>query len=155
VKKGSPRSAIGKFLALPTPDRRLLLVLWVFQAAASLSLRLRGYKATVAWVDRRTARAARRPPTEDDIRGGERLAELAAIAGHRSPWNASCLRQALAVYGVLRQRNLDPRIALGVDRVGHEPDMHAWVELGGVPLGQRTMRHSRFVRPPDGSHLGR
>lgn len=56
----------------------------------------------------------------------------------------TCLRQALAVHWLLRRRGLQPELRFGVDRIDNAPDMHAWVELEGVPLAQPQLRHRAF-----------
>ena len=130
---------------LPMRERPLLLLLMALQPALSLSLRMRGFK----WTRDRLAVLSRHPSprraTGADLAAAERLAQLAKIAGRRNLVVTTCLRQALAVYGVLRRRGLRPEIRFGLDRrVSASPDMHAWVELEGVALAQPHLRHKTF-----------
>ena len=124
--------------------KRQLLVLAVLQPLLSLSLRVLGYKRTRAWLERHSPSAGARPATPDEAIAAQRTAELASIAGRRGPVATTCLRQALAVHWLLRRRGLQPELRLGVDRIGSAPDMHAWVELEGVPLAQPQLRHRVF-----------
>lgn len=111
----------------------------------NLGLKLRGYRATCRWVERLYPAAAARPTTPADMRSAHHAATLAARASRHTPGNASCLRQALFVYGLLRRRGLNPRMQLGT-RVTHSiPNMHAWVELDGIALGQGALEHQAFA----------
>ena len=130
--------------ALPARERRELLWLAVLQPAISLALRLRGYRRMHDWLERHSRPANPHTATTDELADAQRTAELAAIAGRRGPVATTCLRQALAIYWVLRRRGLQPQVRFGVDRIGATPDMHAWVELEGVPLAQPHLRHAAF-----------
>ena len=116
----------------------------VLQPAISLALRLRGYRRSQQWLERHSQLPHPRRATPQELASAQRTAELAAIAGRRGPVATTCLRQALAIYWVLRRRGLQPQVRFGVDRIGATPDMHAWVELDGVPLAQPQLRHAAF-----------
>ena len=135
---------LRKFLALPAPERRLLPLLMVLQPAISVALRLRGYRRTQHWLERRSQHPTPHAASTTELTAAERVATLAGIAGRRGPMATSCLRQSLAVFWVLRRRGLQPELKFGVDRIGESADMHAWVELEGVPLAQPRMRHAAF-----------
>jgi len=135
---------LRRFLALPAPERRLLLLLMVMQPSISLALRFRGYRRTHHWLLRRSGHPRPHAASGIELAAAERVASLAGIAGRRGPVATSCLRQSLAVLWVLRRRGLQPELKFGVDRVGPTADMHAWVELEGVPLAQPRMRHAAF-----------
>lgn len=126
-------------------ERLLLLVLMALQPALSLALRVLGYRRTRNQVEALCRHSAPRAASDADMAAAERLAQLARIAGRRGVLVTTCLRQALAVYGLLRRRGLQPELKLGIDRLpGRSVDMHAWVELGGVPLGHPRLRHRPF-----------
>lgn len=137
--------ALRKLRELPTSERHLLVGLAIVQPLLSLSLRWRGLNATRDWLARRSARGAARQPSVPELLHAQRAAHLSAVAGRHGPWRTTCLPQALAIYWLLRRRHLDPELKLGVDRIGATADMHAWVELAGVPLGQPSLRHQPFL----------
>jgi hypothetical protein len=135
---------LRRWWALPPSERRDVLVLCLLLPALAASLRVSGYRATRARVDRASSPSRRTgPPSASHA---QRLAELAAIAGRQGPLKSTCLPQALAVLLLLRRRGADPDIKFGVDRLGATPDMHAWVELDGQALGQVAPRHKPFAR---------
>ena len=136
--------ALRQWSGLPSHERRLLLALALLQPMISVALRLRGFRRTQAWLERLGTHASPHRASTGDLAAAERLAQLAAIAGRRGPVATTCLRQALAVRWLLRRRGLQPELRFGVDRIGDTPDMHAWVELEGVPLAQPQLRHAAF-----------
>ncbi|MBK6332985.1 MAG: lasso peptide biosynthesis B2 protein [Thermomonas sp.] len=127
---------------LPWAERGLLLVLMATQPVLSLSLRVLGYGKTRGHVEALSKHPAPREASAADLAAADRLARLARIAGRRGVLVTTCLRQALAVHGLLRRRGLRPELKLGVDRLpGRAADMHAWVELDGVALAHPRLRH--------------
>lgn len=135
---------LRQWWALPARERRMFVLLALLQPAISLALRLRGYRRTQAWLECHSRHPGPRVATMQELADAQRTAELAAIAGRRGPVATTCLRQALAVYWVLRRRGLQPQLKFGVDRISATADMHAWVELDGVPLAQPQLRHAAF-----------
>lgn len=135
---------LRQWRALPSAERRQLLLFAVVQPGISLSLRVRGLRRTQAWLERHSQRSEPHSASDNELAAAQRTAELAAIAGLRGPFSATCLRQALAVYWMLRRRNLQPHLRLGVARIGPTPTMHAWVELSGIPLAQPSTRYLAF-----------
>ena len=59
------------------------------------------------------------------------------LAHGRGPWTSSCLTRSLVLYVMLRQHGYDPRFCVGVAGSHREFDAHAWVTLGGLPVGDR------------------
>ena len=142
------RLRLRQWRALPASERVALIALMAALPLLSASLRLAGFVRTRRWLEQLTQRNTNRSATVADVAGGERLAHLAAIAGTHGLLGASCLRQALLVHGVLRWQRLTPSLKIGVRRVATRPDMHAWVELGGIPLGQSQLSHAAFEASP-------
>lgn len=110
----------------------------------SAALRGFGYVRTRRWLECRSVAAARREPTAAELRDAENLAVLAEVAGRNGPVTATCLRQSLLLYWLLRRRGLDPALKLGVLKEPEAFLAHAWVELGGRALAQETLRHRPF-----------
>jgi len=112
---------------------------------AAAAIRLFGYVRTRHWVELWSPAAGSQPTLGHDVEQAQRLAELANIAGRHGPITATCLRQALLLYWLLRRRGLAPELKIGVRRQGDLLDAHAWVELDGHALGQMSVRHSPFA----------
>ena len=137
------KEAMQRLAALPAGERLRLLLMMLALPLVSLSLRVLGYVRTVRlveWLSRRPRRSA----GDDDLREAEALAQLVAITGRRRFVQATCLRQALLVHGLLRRRGLRPELKLGVRREGDGIEAHAWVELEGHALAQQVLDYSPF-----------
>jgi hypothetical protein len=135
---------LARWLELPPGERWLLLGLMLGLPAASISLRVFGFVRTRSWLESSSSGRTIRAATTEDIRSAERIARLAEIAGRRGAVTATCLRQSLLVYWLLRRRNLLPELKIGVRKEKVVFDAHAWVELQGVALGQTNLVHAPF-----------
>lgn len=75
-------------------------------------------------------------------------------AARRTPWQSSCLTQALAAGIMLRRRSLPMELTLGVARIDAELAAHAWLRCGGTWISgesghDRFSPLSSFVTPKD------
>jgi len=64
----------------------------------------------------------------------QRIARLVSIAANHGPYRATCLRQSLALWWVLRRRGIAAELRIGVRKDGGELQSHAWVEHAGQAL---------------------
>jgi hypothetical protein len=121
--------------ALAADERRLLVGLMVGLPLVAGLVRVAGVMRTEYLLRSLSRTRPSRPVGAGDLRAAERLAQLVDIAGRRGAIAATCLRQALMLYWLLRRRGLDPQLKLGVRREGVALDAHAWIEIEGVALG--------------------
>lgn len=135
---------LSQWWRLPRSSRYLFWLLLAGLPIASASLRLLGFRRTLAIVERISYCHPPRSATAADVAAGHDLARLCSIAGRHGLFPATCLRQALLVHGLLRRRGLTPILRLGVRWKDASPDMHAWVELNGVALGEPELAHTPF-----------
>ena len=133
-------------------ERRLLLRLTVLLPLIGGTLRLLGYNRTRALLER-LSQAAKRPipadPTTATADIAQRLARLVSIAANHGPYRATCLRQSLALWWLLRRRAIAADLRIGVRKEQGELQAHAWVEHHGQALndGQGVTR-SYAAFPP-------
>lgn len=139
-----------KWQALPMAEQKVLLLMMLVMPVLELALRQFGFRRTRRWIEGWTARRVSLSDIKSDAICAERLAQLSAIAGNHGLIRATCLRQALLSYGILRWRGLDPELVIGVQRTCATPDMHAWVILDGLALGQSSLQHVPFTAPSHG-----
>lgn len=143
---GNPLRRWRQWRNLIPADRTALVLFAGALPAIDVGLRLFGYRRTRGLLDQLSRRDGYREPTAAEITRAERLARIALIAGRRGAVRASCLRQALALNAWLRHKGLSSEIRLGIappDDNGF--NAHAWVELGGVALGENgPPRHVAF-----------
>jgi hypothetical protein len=130
---------------LPPEDRRTIIALVAALPLVDLSIRLAGLKRTQAWLCWLTRNVATRTIDGAQMPSAHRLAELANIVGTHGPYTARCLPQALLVQYRLRRRGLSTELRIGAtNRTTQTIEAHAWVELDGVPLGQRDLGFIAF-----------
>ncbi len=142
-----PSSPLKRWWQLPSPERWLALRLLVLLPLIDLSLRSIGFQRSRAWLSRLAPpEVATVAVDRDAVAAAQRLAGLARSVGARSPWRTSCLRQALAVWWLLRRRRLPAELKIGVIRRDPPFQAHAWVELDGVALDPEAAAHVAF--PP-------
>lgn len=92
-----------------------------------------GLKAAV----RRAQFRSRRPlgPILRRLGPDELAGAVVRIAG-TSALEATCLRRSLALWVLLRRGGHEPLLRIGVGRDDARAQMHAWVELAGMPIGE-------------------
>lgn len=144
-----PPSLLARWRQLPASERLQAAQLLMLLPVIDLSLRTLGFQRSWAWLAHFTRpQLPVQAPDAMTIPAAVRLAELARAVGARSPWPASCLRQALGVWVLLRRRQLPAEVRIGVQRGSAQFQAHAWVELGGVALDPAAAAHSAFPNLP-------
>ena len=134
-----------QFHALSSSDRLLLVRCASLLAAVCILIRLLGYRHTERILascissQRHTT-----PASAASMASATHLGELIRIAGNHLPMNATCLRQSLLLWWLLRLRGLAAELRIGVDiREGFAA--HAWVELDGCPVNDTPEVTARFA----------
>ncbi len=101
-----------------------------------ISLRASGYARTRQRMQRIFLRSPGLPvPTNSPEWLAEPMARGVSLAGRRSLWPTSCLRQALLLHVLLARKGIASDLKIGV-RAGEAGgvDAHAWVERDGRVL---------------------
>ena len=130
---------LDRWRALPAGERRLLLGLAVLLPAIGGALRCLGVKRTYRLLGGRAARASAALPVPSGAHASaKRLAQLVDIASRCGPYNATCLRQSLALWWLLCRRGLAAELRIGVAKEGEQVRAHAWVELRGCVINDRA-----------------
>src|SRR5262245_23875419 len=126
----SPLNSLRRFLALPRSERRRLLRAARRLLAIDLALRTRGFARVAAGLDRRPA---------GESQNGEKAVEpwvrAIDVAARHHLYPMRCLTRALALRSCLRDEGVEAELRFGVRKEGPELAAHAWLELGGMPLG--------------------
>lgn len=97
-----------------------------------------GLRRTLQWVQRSAARP--RSAASPDVAV---CAELVATAAAFYPRRALCLEQSLALYLLLRRRNVSAELRLGVQPRPFYA--HAWVEVNGTPVNESRDLGRSFI----------
>ena len=134
-----PRSLFARWRALGWRDKRRLFALLLLLPTTHLALAMFRLQRVRDWLERASTIRAPSACTPEMLADAIRLAELAEIAGRRGAVAASCLRQSLVVWWWLRRRGLPAQLRIGTIGSGESFAAHAWVELDGVALAQKTL----------------
>ena len=148
------RRRLEQWLALAPWERRLLVGTLLLLPAIGAALRLMGFNRTRGLLERYA-----QPTPKPGVAGGppgaqetaQRIARLVAIAASRGAYRATCLRQSLALWWLLKRRGIDTQLRIGVRKEGGALLAHAWVEHEGAPLGHGPLDHAPF--PGLASHI--
>jgi hypothetical protein len=129
-------------------ERRLLVRLALLLPLIGLALHLLGYRTTYDQLARlskpskgRCSTASVGPPAET----ARHLARLVRIAANHGPYRATCLRQALALWWMLRRRGIAAELHIGVRKEEDRLQAHAWVEHQGLALNETQSVNSRYA----------
>jgi len=138
--------ALRRWRQLPSAERALTLRLLLMLPMIDVALRLFGLQRSWAWLSwwaPQPSDAVVDPPALADA---TRLAALARAVGNHSVWPTTCLRQALAVWLLLRRQRLPAELKIGVTRREPPFQAHAWVDLNGVALDPEAASHAAFPK---------
>lgn len=131
---------LRRFRALSGAERRRLIRAALRLLAIDLHLRLRGFAAVAAAVERRGVRPAA---------GGEGSVDLwvraVDVAARHHLYSMSCLPRALALRSLLAEEGVATDLRIGVRKEGAALTAHAWVEQEGVPVGEIPAIAERFA----------
>ncbi len=135
---------VGRIFSLPRAELLALVRAQAALIAARWMVRSRPAGDLLAWDG--TTRSERPGATVDETRA-RAIERAVSRAADNGPVRATCLVRALAIQRMLGKSGLDPgRIRVGVRIVGDRFDAHAWVETGGLVLGDR-LPHVRSFEP--------
>lgn len=136
-----------KFRRLPGPERLLFLQTWALVSLSGLALRCLGFRR---WQTTLARLAPLGTPccTYDLLERREqaqRLAVLVQTAARWSPTSPTCLHRSLTLWWLLRCRDIDSALRIGVRKVGDRLEAHAWIEYQDLVLNDREDVHITFI----------
>jgi hypothetical protein len=135
-------------LRLTRTQWRYLIESLVLLPQIDLRLRTRGYSHTREWIEAKAASSTKKRILEGEMAFSSEIAIAVNIAGRRSFWATSCLRQALALRYFLQRVGIESELRIGV-RGGQgglgDFAAHAWVEKNGVVLIGGEHASERYV----------
>jgi hypothetical protein len=67
---------------------------------------------------------------------GKIVALSALLAGRAGMSHGTCYERSLLAYRFLAQRGADPRLVVALKQDGDAMTAHAWVAIGGAPVGE-------------------
>jgi hypothetical protein len=86
------------------------------------------------------------PPGGDPVSDGRKAARMVDVAARYGLSGGNCLSRSLVLFRLLRQMGMDADIRLAANLDGENFSAHAWVELDGVIINDRSDVDSSFSR---------
>ena len=111
----------------------------VVSLAVRLSLRQAGTGATLRRFQRFAVGSPGRDPRPGDARRSRQLQQIpraVRAVGARRPTRFACLPRSITTWVMLRRRGISADVRVGVSGTSADFASHAWVELGGRPIGE-------------------
>jgi hypothetical protein len=139
---------LRRFRALEPSARGLFLRAAVLLPLISLSLRLRGFRATQSNLQKRLPSV----PTgiSDQSRAAQAkqtalTARMVRSAAHRAWGSPACLEQSLALWWLLGRQGIASMVRIGTRKSEEKFEAHAWVERDGVALNEPEEAHKHYA----------
>jgi hypothetical protein len=132
-------------LSLPPRDWWLLIQAWVLLLAVDLGLRWLPFHRLQAWVDHFLDGISKPAELVQARQVIQRTRRMVEIARRHHLYPMTCLRHALALQWMLARQGVRAELRFGVNRQGGDLKAHAWLEYGGVPIGEPEMITEHFA----------
>jgi hypothetical protein len=133
-----------RFSALERPARGLFLRAAALLPLISLSLRLRGFRKTQAFLQKFLSLPSH---TVDISTSGsaDLTVRMVRAATRNSPGHPTCLDESLALWWLLGRQGVCSDLRIGVRKDVEKFEAHAWVERDGVALNEPEAKHQHFA----------
>lgn len=140
---------LQRFRTLDSAARGLFLRGAMLLPLISLSLRLRGFRATQAVLQSflsswkgaaRPARASVGAP-----KGVALTVRMVRAAAHHGLARPTCLEEALVLWWLLGRQGIASTVRIGTHKAGRQFQAHAWVECDGMALNEGGGLHRHYA----------
>jgi hypothetical protein len=133
-----------RFSALERPARGLFLRAAALLPLISLSLRLRGFRKTQAFLQKFLSLPSH---TVDISTSGsaDLTVRMVRAATRHTLGRATCLEESLALSWLLGRQGIASELRVGVRKDGEKFEAHAWIERDGVALNEPEARHQHYA----------
>jgi hypothetical protein len=134
---------LRQFNALEPPVRRSFLLAVLLLPLISLSLRLRGFVKTRAWLQKHVGPG--RPSKDLYSICPKVTARVVRAAGRYGLSRPTCLQESLALWCILARQGVPCDLRVGVRKQAEKFEAHAWVERLGIPLNEAEGLHQHYA----------
>lgn len=136
---------LRRFSALERQARKLFLRAAVMLPLVSVSLRLRGFRATQATLQQLLSSANLQ---EDSAIASKQVALTAHMvnSADRHGWvHPSCLAKSLTLWWLLGREGIASHLRIGIRKEKEKFEAHAWVERDGAALNEPEEHHHHYA----------
>ncbi|HMD38532.1 MAG TPA: lasso peptide biosynthesis B2 protein [Candidatus Acidoferrum sp.] len=136
---------LRRFSALERPARGLFLRAAALLPLISMSLRLRGFRKTQAFLQRFLSPPKERPDSSVPAAAAESTARMVRAAVRHSGGHPTCLEESLALWWLLGRQGIACELRIGVRKEAEKFEAHAWVERAGTALNEPEALHEHYA----------
>lgn len=133
-----------RFWRLSAGERRIVVEACAALTASYIGLRMAGFQRWKTTVERLTPIEAGIARAATSVEFAPAIARMNAAAARHLFFRASCLEQSLALWCLLRRRNVPADLRIGARKQEQDFEAHAWIELDGVALNDPEDTHVHF-----------
>lgn len=135
-----------------TSEKKIVAEAAVLLAVTWVGLRLAGFRRWKNWSEHLHPTAV--APAVDIFRGSSpkclldvaaSFARLVGATARHFPVRTNCLENSFALYWLLRRHQIPATLRMGARKTNDRFEAHAWVETGGVILGDASGDQLPFV----------
>jgi hypothetical protein len=135
---------LRRFSALERTARGLFLRAAALLPLISLSLRLRGFRKTQAFLQRFLPPSDSEGPFPEPGRADLTVRMVRAAVRH-SVGHPTCLEESLALWWLLGRQGIASELRIGVRKQREKFEAHAWVERAGTALNEPESLHQHYA----------
>lgn len=135
---------LRRFRALEPAARGAFLRAAMLLPLLSMSLRVRGFKATQATLQKLLP-AANQKTCASPAAGAALTASMVRAAVHYGFGSPSCLEESLALWWLLGRQGIASQLRIGIRKESAKFEAHAWVEFAGAALNEPEARHHHYA----------
>lgn len=140
---------LQRFRALDSATRGTFLRAVLLFPLISLTLRLRGFRATQAVLQKCLSSVHGARPSGDTsasvAQEVSRTARMVRAAAHYSIGCITCLEESLALWWLLERQGIASSVRIGTRKAAGQFEAHAWVEYHGIALNEDAVTHQHYA----------
>ncbi|MCE9582350.1 MAG: lasso peptide biosynthesis B2 protein [Planctomycetes bacterium] len=127
-------------------ERTLAAKAAALQAVVVPALKVFGFGKVKTMVSALAPLRKTGPQGEEAVARAREAARVVHGVARRSLPRATCVPRSLILWALLRRIGIESRIRFGAKAAGKGIEAHAWVEVGGEPVGEAAGMRGEF--PP-------
>ena len=110
----------------------------------SLSLRLRGFRKTQAFLQKFRSLPGN-PADTSASSSADLTVRMVRAAVRNSLGHPTCLDESMTLWWLLERQGIGSELRVGVRKDGEKFEAHAWVEREGLALNEPESKHKHFA----------
>jgi hypothetical protein len=135
---------LRRFRALEPAARGIFLRAAILLPLLSLSLRVRGFGATQANLQKFLPVVNQKTGTARTTHAAL-TARMVRAAVHHGLGVSSCLEESLALWWLLARQGIASQLRIGIRKESAKFEAHAWVEFEGAALNEPETLHHHYA----------